>query len=229
MEAVVVPEGLAAMPPGPALAAALGAIELDRVPHDRMLEVLAAQHRQLNHEQARMVATLAEVGRCETIPAPGLVARLSRPGRYAAEETRAALYWTRNAADSEHDFAESVVHAMPVVFAAWWSGDPDRPRVRVFDRYLTGLAPELIARICAVAVPVAPRRTTGQLARGRYRSRGEFLDPPLPDPTATPTEPEEQHDRIRYDDGAILRRPPPEPTQERAPPPPTDPFEPPPF
>lgn len=381
----MVPEGLAAMPPGPALAAALGAIELDRVPNDRMLEVLAAQHRQLNHEQARMVATLAEVGRCETIPAPGLVARLSRPGRYAAEETRAALYWTRNAADSEHDFAESVVHAMPVVFAAWWSGDLDRPRVRVFDRYLTGLAPELIARICAVAVPVAPRRTTGQLARllhrmviaadptaadrwyregiqssragsgagdaggtgggcavafrghrprraaahrgrhpppprrcwrcrwpagwdrraarspepvarahgrrrgrgvgrgrrrhraaarrprggstvranlgptcphdhgvkheggweveqpepgtviwrsplgGRYRSRGEFLDPPLPDPTATPTEPEEQHDRIRYDDGAILRRPPPEPTQERAPPPPTDPFEPPPF
>ena len=165
----MVPEGLAAMPAGPALAAALGAIELGRVPNDRMLEVLAAQHRQLNHEQARMAATLAEVGRCETVPAPGVVARLSQPGRYAAEESRAALCWTRNAAESEHDFAETVVHAMPMVFAAWWAGDLDRPRVRVFDRYLAGAAPELVARICAVAVPIAPRRTTGQLARLLHR------------------------------------------------------------
>ncbi len=41
--------------------------------------------------------------------------------------------------------------------------------MRVFDRYLTGLAPELVTRICAVAVPLAPRRTTGQLARLLHR------------------------------------------------------------
>ena len=64
---------------------------------------------------------------------------------------------------------------------------------------------------------------------GRYRSRGEFLDPPLPDPTPTEPEPDQQ-DGFRYDDGPILRRPPPEPIRERAPPPPPiDPDEPPRF
>jgi hypothetical protein len=169
MDAAVVPEGLAAMPPGPGLAAALGAIELGRVPNDRMLEVLVAQHRQLSHEQARMAATLTEVGRCDGIPAPGAIARLAEPDRYAPEETRAALRWTRNAADFEHEFAEAVVHTMPAVFAAWWAGDIDRPRVRVFHRYLTGLTAEVVARICAAAVPRAPKLTTGQLAHLLHR------------------------------------------------------------
>ncbi|MDN5932480.1 MAG: hypothetical protein L0I24_15675 [Pseudonocardia sp.] len=56
----VLPDNLAAMSPGPGLAAALGAVELSAVSNDRMLDVLAAQQRQLSHEQARMAATLAE-------------------------------------------------------------------------------------------------------------------------------------------------------------------------
>jgi len=87
----------------------------------------------------------------------------SEPGRYAAEETRAALRWTRNAADAEHDLAETVVHGMPEVFDAWWAGRIDRQRVRVLDRYPTGVSAEVIERICSVAVPLAPTRTTGQL------------------------------------------------------------------
>jgi len=157
-------DDLAAMPAGPALAAALGAIELARVPNDRMLDVLAAQYRQLSHEQARTIAPLAEIGRCDAISVAGAVTRVSEPGQYAAEETRAALRWTRNAAECEHDLAEAVVHGMPLVFEAWWAGEIDRPRVRVFERYLTGVSAELVQRICRAAVPLAPRRTTGQLA-----------------------------------------------------------------
>ncbi|MDN5750350.1 MAG: hypothetical protein L0H64_17865, partial [Pseudonocardia sp.] len=95
MQTVVLPDGLAALPPGPGLAAALGAVELSAVPNDRMLDVLAAQYRQLCHEQARTAAVLAEVGRCEGYPEPGQVSRLPAPERYAPEETRAALRWTR--------------------------------------------------------------------------------------------------------------------------------------
>jgi len=164
MDAAAVPEGLAAMPPGPALAAALGSVELARVANDRMLEVLNAQYRQLCHEQARMIATVAEIGRCEGYPEPGAVIRLPEPERYAAEETRAALRWTRNAAECEHELAETVVHSMPQVFAAWWAGELDRQRVRMFDRYLTGLSSEVVSMICRVTVPRAPKLTTGQLA-----------------------------------------------------------------
>lgn len=165
MEAVAaLPEGLAAMPPGPGLAAVLGAVELSVVPNDRMLEVLAAQHRQLCHEQARMVAVLAELGRCAgSVPAGG-VARREVMDRYAPDETRAALRWTRGAADFEHDVAETVVHVMPGLFEAWLSGVLDRPRVLVFHRYLADLDPVQVGAICAVAVPRASGLTTGQLA-----------------------------------------------------------------
>ncbi len=79
---------LAGLPPGPGLAVALADVELRDVPNDRILDVLAAQHRQLCHEQARMAAVLAEVGRCTGHPEPGAVSRLATPERYASEETR---------------------------------------------------------------------------------------------------------------------------------------------
>ncbi|MDQ3276105.1 MAG: hypothetical protein M3Q39_14040 [Actinomycetota bacterium] len=52
---------------------------------------------------------------------------------------------------------------MPVVFGAWLAGEIDRARVRVFERYLVGLTDVQVAGICGVAVPRAPRLTTGQL------------------------------------------------------------------
>ncbi|WP_300018801.1 HNH endonuclease signature motif containing protein [Pseudonocardia sp.] len=165
MQAVAqLPDDLAAMPPGPELAAVLGAVDLSVVPNDRMLEVLTAQHRQLCHDQARMAATLAELGRCTGGTQPGQVARLAALDRYAPDETRAALRWTRTAAEFEHDLADTVVHTMPALFTAWLDGALDRPRVLVFHRYLTDLAAEQITAICRTAVPRAPRLTTGQLA-----------------------------------------------------------------
>ena len=125
----VVLDDLTARPPGPELAAALAEMDLAGVPNDRMLEVLAAQYRQLSHEQARMAAVVAELGRCAGYPEPGHVDRLDAPERYASEESRAALRWTRRAAEWEHELAETVVHAMPVLHAAWLAGAVDRPRV----------------------------------------------------------------------------------------------------
>lgn len=157
------PEGLAVMAAGPTLAAALDEVCLPDVPNDGMLVVLRAQYRQLCHEQARMAVVLTEVARCTGV-GPGQIVRMDEPGRYAAEETRAALRWTRHAAENEHFLAETVVFGLPQLFAAWLAGEVDRPRVRVFDRYLTGLGAEQVARICGVVVPRAPKLTTGQLA-----------------------------------------------------------------
>lgn len=161
---VALSDDLAVIPPGPELAVALEAIELAEVPNDRMLEVLRAQYRLQCHVQARTAAVLAEVGRCAGFAQPGEVQRLPEPERFAAEESRAALRWTRRAAQDEHDLAETIVNQRPAVFAAWLAGDIDRPRVRVFDHYLTGLNDAQVAGICRVAVPRAHGMTTGQLA-----------------------------------------------------------------
>ena len=106
MQVAEVPDGLAGMAVGAELAVALHAIDPARVANYRLLEVVTAQYRQLCHEQARMVAVLAEVGRSpagSSGPVPGRVVRSESLGRFASEETRAALRWTRKAADSEHD------------------------------------------------------------------------------------------------------------------------------
>ena len=164
MRSRVVPGGLAGLPPGPALAAILDGIALADVPNDQMLEVVRALCRQLSHTQARMAAAIAEVGRCAGFTEPGEVVRLTEPGPYAADESRAALAWTRRCADREHELAETVVHAMPAVFEAWLAGDLDRARVVVFERHLVGLGAEQVAEICRVALPRASGLTTGQLA-----------------------------------------------------------------
>jgi hypothetical protein len=80
------------------------------------------------------------------------------------EQARMAAVLHEAAAKDEHELAEKVVSQWPAVFAAWLGGDIDRPVVRVFDRYLTGLAQGQVAGICQVAVPRAGGLTTGQLA-----------------------------------------------------------------
>ena len=91
MQTAAIPPDLAALPPGPRLAAALESVEVSAVPNDRMLDVLAAQQRQLSHEQGRMAAALAELGRCSGSATPGRVERRDAMDRYAPDESRAAL------------------------------------------------------------------------------------------------------------------------------------------
>jgi hypothetical protein len=50
----------------------------------------------------------------------------------AAAEIRAALAWTRRAADREHDFAETLVCRMPAVFTALDTGRLCRSKAWVF-------------------------------------------------------------------------------------------------
>jgi hypothetical protein len=164
MQVAEVPGGLAAIAVGAELGAALHTISPAQVPNDRILDVLAAEYRQLCHHQARIAAVLAEVNRSPGSAAPGQVVRSQTPDRFAPDETRAALRWTRHTAEAEHSLAETVVHDMPALFAAWLAGVVDRARVQVFAQYLTGLTPDQIERICRIAVPRAARLTTGQLA-----------------------------------------------------------------
>jgi len=164
MQVTEVPEELAAIAVGAEMGAVLHTIDPAQVSNDRILDVLTAEYRQLCHHQARVAAVLAELARSPGTAAPGQVVRSATPDRFAPDETRAALSWTRQAADREHDLAEAAVHGMPTVFQAWLAGAVDRPRVGIFAQYLTGLAHEQIEKICQIVLPRAPSLTTGQLA-----------------------------------------------------------------
>jgi hypothetical protein len=160
--------GLAEIPPGPALGAALARIDPTRLCGDHRVEVLCAQHRQLAHEQARMLAALVHVGRAT--PGVGLCAAVSS---WAAGEVAAALCWTARAADRELEFAETVVSGLPLVYAALLAGILDRDKARVFAELLVDLTPEQVERICRHLVSRAGGWTTGQL---RARLLRDILD-----------------------------------------------------
>jgi hypothetical protein len=163
MESGQVTMGLAELPPGPELAAALATVDLAQVPNGEIITVLQARSRQRAHEEAQFLAVVAEVGRRD--PDAGLheVARLCEPTRFGADETRCALAWTRRAAEAEHDLAEVLVHRLPLVFAALDAGEIDRPKARVFHDHLADLPVADLEQICRALLPAAGRLTTGQL------------------------------------------------------------------
>jgi hypothetical protein len=110
------------MAPGPELGALLAGIDIHCVTGADAVEVLRARAGQLSHEQARLLATMVEIGLCDPDADAEEVARLPESPHYGADEIRAALAWTRRAADRELDFAETLVLRMPAVFTALESG-----------------------------------------------------------------------------------------------------------
>ena len=183
MTEAVALEDLVAMPPGSGLAAALGAVDLSRVPSTELVDVLRMQSRQCAHEQARLWAALVEVGLA--VPPDELPDGASAPTRaaevaaWASSEVAAALTWTSRTADRELDLAQVVVRALPQVFAALWAGNIDRGKAVVFAGYLDptcGVTAEQAAVICARLLPVAPGLTTAQL-RGRLWRAVLAIDP----------------------------------------------------
>ena len=167
---------LADMPAGPRLAAALARVDPARVPNNGLLELLVAQSRQANHEAARLLRVIAEINRAVPTFDDAAVERLDHPVPHAADEVRAALAWSRRAADRECDLAEQLVHDLPAVYAAFLAGEIDRSTVRVFADHLMGLTEAQIATVCAALLPVAHRLTPGQLVV-RLRRLVAAIDP----------------------------------------------------
>jgi hypothetical protein len=159
---------LAEIPPGPALSAALAEVDPTWLCGDLQVEVLRAQHRQLAHEQARMLAALVHVGHAT----PGM-GRYAAVASWASGEIAAALHWTTRAADRELEFAETVVSGLPLVHAALLAGTLDRDKARVFAELLIDLTPEQTEHICQHRLPQAGGWTTGQL---RARLLRDILD-----------------------------------------------------
>ncbi|MGH3821334.1 MAG: DUF222 domain-containing protein, partial [Pseudonocardiaceae bacterium] len=172
----LIPPGLAEMAPGPELSVLLAGIDLHALTGDDAVEVLQARARQLSHEQARLLATMVEIGLCDPDAGAGQVARLTEPPWYAADEIRAALSWTRRTADRELLFAETLVLRMPAVFTALDSGKIDRNKAWVFADLCAELTLEQTEVVCTRLLPHAGGLTTGELA-ARIKKLALALDP----------------------------------------------------
>ena len=158
----LIPEGLAEIPPGPELSRVLAGLELSRLSGFDCVEVLKARYRQLNHEKARLMATIVEVGLCDIGPDDELP-RQTVPDEFAADEVRAALVLTRRAADAQFDLAYDLLTRLPAVHVAMNAGVLDEPRARVFSDWTAELSVEQARALCTELLPGAPGLTTGQL------------------------------------------------------------------
>ncbi len=156
------------MVPGPELDALLAGIDIHALTGCDAVEVLRARARQLSFEQARLLATMVEVGLCDPDAAGDEVSRLTESPPYAAAEIRAALAWTRRA--GELGFAETLVLRMPAVFTALETGRIDRSKAWVFADLWTPAGDASAAAPAGTAVEsVVPRNAAephpAQLAR----------------------------------------------------------------
>lgn len=159
----LIPECLAGIPPGPELARVLADLEPSRLSGFDCVEVLKAQYRQANHERARLMALMAEVGLCGVTPAGDELRRMPLPDEFSADEIRAALVLTRRAAEAQFWLAHDLVARLPQVHTALSAGVLDEPRARVFSEWTTELSPGQARAVCASLLPRAPELTTGQL------------------------------------------------------------------
>ncbi|GAA4691693.1 hypothetical protein GCM10023215_30820 [Pseudonocardia yuanmonensis] len=133
-----VPGGLADMPPGPELAAALARIDLSAVPASERLTALEAWHRQDSHTRAHFLRAMVAVGFADP-ERPHSAAELPDPHLDRADEIRAALAWTRRAAEGWSDHAVALVTELPHVWSALAQGLIDAPKASVFLRHPVGL------------------------------------------------------------------------------------------
>lgn len=174
-QVVALPEDLAAMPPGPGLAAGLASIDLAATANEDLPVVLQARYRQVAHEQAGLSEVMAQIGVAD--PERWFsAARRPRPQKYWSDEVRAALTWTRRAAEYQTELAW-VLHAhLPSVAEALRTGVIDLPKARVFADHLADLSSEQAAALVDRVLPRAIGWTTGQLA-ARLRALVADLDP----------------------------------------------------
>ncbi len=159
---VPVPDGLATMPPGPALAALLAELPMQRVCGYDTVEILTAAYRQANHDRAVFLQAMLETGmrRAHT---PDTVARLEHPGEFAAEEARAALVWSRRRSDTTFALAYDVHFRLPMLGEAMLAGELDEPRAAAFTHWTVGLSDDQAAQVCYDLLPAAASMLVGEL------------------------------------------------------------------
>lgn len=166
-DTVGLPDGVDGWEPGPALAAVLAAVDVDRLaPADRVT-YLKASERMVASQQAGSYRAMTAISDAYASLDPDPA--VTEPA--AALEIRAALRWTRRTAETELAFAHDLRHRLPRVHAALAAGRLNRRNAYVFIRHTEHLPIAQARTICDPLVDDAHRYTTGQLTARLRRAR----------------------------------------------------------
>jgi hypothetical protein len=161
------------MAPGADLGLALATIDRTRLAEQDRVTVMQAWARQLAHAQAELYLSMNSVAEAVAEAAGGDV-ELAED--LAASEIRAALAWTRRAADAQLDLARDLVERHPRVWEVLHEGRIDLARARVLVDQTSHLDQETARQVADVALERAGGETTGQL-RARMQRLVIAVDP----------------------------------------------------
>ena len=161
------PTGLAEMPPGAELGAALASIDRSRLSQYDQVTVLKAWNRQVAHSQAELHLSMVAVSGAEadTIDPAGDFCEIFD---LAASEIQAALVWTRRASEFHLSFSQYLVEH-PQVLAALHRGQIDLPKARVIIEQTGHLDRDKARQVADIVLRRAGSQTTGQLRARLHR------------------------------------------------------------
>jgi hypothetical protein len=146
------------LPPGPELAALLWKVDRRQLNGCERVALMEARARLIAHLQADFYADMWAVTEAE--------ARLFGEAdkyRAATNEIRAALAWTRRAAERNLELARALTEALPRVGRALSEGKIDLPKARVIADAVAGIDPQAVEAVIEKVLELAPRQTTGQI------------------------------------------------------------------
>jgi Domain of unknown function (DUF222)/HNH endonuclease len=169
------PVGLAEILPGPQLADALSGVNREGLSGFDRVVLLQARARQLAHDQAQFYADMAAVIDAEVEVLAGHT-DLPTAHDSGVGEIRAALTWTRRAAEYQVGFAQQLLEDYPRVWAALNTGSVDLPKARVIIDQTCHLEESNARRVADQVLEQASSLTTGQL-RARIQRLCFTVDP----------------------------------------------------
>lgn len=169
------------IPPGPALAAMLAAIDERDISAEDRVVVMRARQRLASHYAAGVYSDMAAISDAMH----DLDGDYQAAHESAAAEIRVALRLTRRSAESELNLALDLRQRLPAIHRLLAEGLIDRPRARVIADGTSHLTPAAAQQVAAAIIDDAPNLTTGQI---RAKLRRLCID----------HDPDDAHDRYAH-------------------------------
>lgn len=172
------PPETAVAPPGPELAAELGARDLALLSDAELVDFLAASRRLASWVQAGELAAAAELARRRPVyPYErefGDGAFTTPEGapitEFVVDEVRGALTLTGNAAVELIELGLTLEERLPATRQALRQGEIDLPKTKVIARATSATDEQVARRVEQRVLPAAPRQTTGELRASATRA-----------------------------------------------------------
>ena len=146
----------------------LESVDRSRLNGHDLVTLMQARVRQLAHLQAEVYADMVELAHCPPGDANSPRQRQSEMEEFASDEIRAALCWTRRAAEAQLTLAWQLRERLPHVWNALLKGRIDLPKARTIVDGTDHLDKKTARKVAQLVVNESAKLTTGQL-RARIR------------------------------------------------------------